>query len=388
MSAITNSSNRVASRRSKKSGRRVSGLVALGFVVAVAVMQPGVAKVAASKGMVFSLSNAPWGNSVLVFRRNQDGSLEPGRPVFTGGKGTGDGLGNQGALALSDSGKWLLAVNPGSDSITVFLVTGERILRREVQPSLGEQPISVTIENDLVYVLNAGSDAIQGFRLDAWGRLTPIAHSRRKLSGNGVGAAQVSFNRDGDLLAVTEKATNRVVTFEVDGDGRPGEANVYDSPAPTPFGFAFGRRDQMLVSEAAGGATGASTLSSWQLAGDGSASLISAAVPSQQSAACWVAVSRDGHLAYVTNTRSDNVSTYAVADNGSVGLAEAAAGQTGSGSAPTDIALDRNNRFLYTLNPGNGTISAFSVDETGVLQLVEHQVVNAGSGRVTGLVAR
>lgn len=346
------------------------------------------AKLASADGAVFSLSNATSGNSVRVFDRMSDGSLNPRRTFPTGGKGTGGGLGNQGALALSDSGNWLLAVNPGSDSVSVFYVFGRFLLRTDIEPSRGMQPISVAIENDIVYVLNAGSDEVEGFRLSIFGRLTPIADSSRPLSASGAGAAQVSFNPTGDLLAVAEKATNRVLTFAVDGDGMLGQAHVQDSPAPTPFGFAFGRRDQMLVSEAAGGAVGASTLTSWQLHADGSATPITAAVPSGQTAACWVAVTRDGRFAYVANTGSNNLSTYAVAEDGATSLQSAIAAQTGAGSAPTDLALDRNSHFLYALNPGNGSISAFQVDTDGALQLIEHQAAGAAGSGATGLVAR
>src|SRR5918993_4907815 len=166
-------------------------------------------------GVVFSLSNATSGNSVRVFERKSDGSLDARRSVATGGQGTGGGLGNQGALALSDSGHWLLAVNPGSDSVSVFFVFGDILLRTDVASSRGMQPTSVAIENDTVYVLNAGSDEVEGFRLSIFGKLTPIANSARALSASGAGAAQVAFNRDGDLLAVTERATNRVLTFAV-----------------------------------------------------------------------------------------------------------------------------------------------------------------------------
>lgn len=339
-------------------------------------------------GAVYALTNAVSGNEVLVFDRRSDGSLSPRRSFHTGGTGTGGGLGNQGALAFSDSGQWLLAVNPGSDSVSVFFVFGNYLLRTDTEHSGGDQPVSVTVENDTVYVLNAGSDELQGFRLSIYGRLTPIAHSRRALSGVGTGAAQVEFNRAGDLLAVTEKATNNVLTFAVDGDGRLGPAHVQASPAPTPFGFAFGRRDVMLVSEAAGGAAGASTLSSYQLQGDGQADIVSAAVPSGQSAACWVVATRDGRYAYVSNTASGNLSAYGVAADGMLGLLDATAADTGAGSAPTDMALDRHNRHLYALNPGNGTISAFNVAADGTLQLIEHQASSRISPAATGLVAR
>lgn len=371
------------------SSHPLPGVAALGLAIALA-MAPGAVAHATdtSEGMVFSLSNASSGNRVLVYERMADGSLEPGASVPTGGNGTSSGLGNQGALALSDSGRWLLAVNPGSNSVSVFRVRGNRLALTDVEPSLGAQPVSVTVEGNLVYVLNAGSDNIRGFRLNPTGRLTPIPHSRRALSGSGTGAAQISLSRNASVLAVTEKATNRVVTFKVHANGRLGSANVQASPAPTPFGFDFGPRNRIFVSEAAGGAAGLSSLTSWQVRTDGRAVPISAAVPSLQSAACWVVVTRDGQFAYVANTGSDNVSTYAIADNGAVGVVDAIAGQTGAGSAPADLALGGDEEFLYTLNPGNNTISAFRVDADGILHLVEHQATGSADGRITGLVAQ
>jgi 6-phosphogluconolactonase len=338
-------------------------------------------------GAVYALTNATGGNEVVVYNRNNDGRLSGRRSFATGGNGSGGGLGNQGAIAFSDSGQWLLAVNPGSDSISVFYSIGNFLFRTDVEPSGGVRPVSVTIEDDLVYVLNAGSDDVQGFRLGIYGRLTPIPGSRRALSGTGTAPAQVEFNRDGDLLAVTEKATNNILTFAVDGDGKLGSATITDSPSPTPFGFAFGRRDTLLVSEAVGGAAGASTLSSYRLNGDGAVTTVSAAVPSGQSAACWVVTTRDGRYAYVSNTASGNLSTYRVSSGGAVMLSAAIAGNTGAGSGPTDMALDRNSRFLYSLNPGNGTISAFRVQNDGALQFIEHEPSGLGTF-ATGLVAR
>lgn len=368
--------------------RRGTGLAPAALAAAMlAVPLFAYANAGWSDGAVYALSNAAAGNEVVVYNRAGDGSLRGRRAFATGGLGSGGGLGNQGAIAFSDSGQWLLAVNPGSDSITVFYSLGSFLFRTDVEPSGGTRPVSVTIEDDIVYVLNAGSDDVQGFRLGIQGRLSPIPGSRRSLSGTATAPAQVEFNRDGDLLAVTEKATNRILTFAVDGDGRLGPATVTDSPSPTPFGFAFGRRDTLLVSEAVGGAAGASTLSSYRLSGAAAVAAVSPAVPSGQSAACWVVTTRDGRFAYVSNTASGNLSRYDVAADGAATLGAAVAAETGAGSGPTDMALDRNSRFLYSLNPANGTISAFRVRSDGALQLIEHEP--SGLGRfATGLVAR
>lgn len=368
----------------KHTSRLSLALFAAFGTAALAVPVVG-ATVGGIDGAVFTLTNNIAGNEVVVFDRFADGSLGAPRRYSTRGTGTGGGLGNQGALALSDSGRWLLAVNPGSNSVSVFLSFGNYLYRTDTEASGGNTPVSVTIEDDVVYVLNAGSDNVQGFRLSIYGTLAPIAGSRRSLSGTGTGAAQVEFNRDGDLLAVTEKATNRVLTFAVDGDGLLGQPNIQNSPTPTPFGFAFGRGDQLLVSEAAGGAAGASTLTSYRLDGDASVDVVSAAVPSGQSAACWVVATRDGRFAYVSNTASGNLSTYGVG-NGAATLATAIAATTGAGSGPTDMALDRNSRFLYVLN--NTTIGAFRVGADGALTRVEDQPLSGVPAFATGLVAR
>jgi hypothetical protein len=126
-------------------------------------------------GNVYTLTNAPGGNEVLIFDRWSDGSLSADGSVPAGGLGTGAGLGSQGALILD--GRWLLAVNAGSDDISM-LNTHASLQVRDVEPSGGDMPISVTIHGPFVYVLNTGSGGnISGFRIDKQGDLTPIPGS-------------------------------------------------------------------------------------------------------------------------------------------------------------------------------------------------------------------
>src|SRR5437588_6311915 len=71
---------------------------------------------------VYTLTNQVAGNGVAVFTRAADGTLSAAGRVATGGTGTGAGLGSQGAVALSDDGRWLFAVNAGSHDVSVFSV--------------------------------------------------------------------------------------------------------------------------------------------------------------------------------------------------------------------------------------------------------------------------
>src|SRR5207253_96166 len=107
-----------------------------------------------------------------------------------------------------------------------------------------------------LYVLNAGgSGNISGFTVDNSGRLTPIAGSTQPLSGSNVGPAQVSFSPDGRQLVVTEKTTNLLDVYSVDANGIASGPTTTPSAGGTPFGFAFGHRSDLFVSEAAGSAS-------------------------------------------------------------------------------------------------------------------------------------
>ena len=51
-------------------------------------------------GKLYTISNAITGNEVLVYNRLSDGSLSKTAVIPTKGKGSGGGLGNQGALTF------------------------------------------------------------------------------------------------------------------------------------------------------------------------------------------------------------------------------------------------------------------------------------------------
>src|SRR4051794_2025268 len=63
-----------------------------------------------SNDAVYVLTNAAAGNAVAIFERQSDGTLRAAGTVATGGRGTGAGLGSQGALVLSEKHHWLFAV--------------------------------------------------------------------------------------------------------------------------------------------------------------------------------------------------------------------------------------------------------------------------------------
>ena len=321
-------------------------------------------------GVVYTLSNAANGNEVIAFDRTAGGSLVFQNTYATSGLGSGAGLGSQGSLMLSADNRWLFAVNAGSDQVSVFAVQPDGLALVDVVNSGGSLPISLTNYKNLLYVLNAGgSGNIAGFEIDEHGALSPIAGSTQPLSNGGAGAApgpaEISFTPDGDTLIVTEKASNLIVAYPVEA-GIADAPVAYPSSGMTPFGFDISQRGVLVVSEAFGGAPGASALSSYTI-DQNAVNLVSPSVPTTQTAACWVAISKDGRYAYTTNAGSGTISSYAISYDGSISLLEAAAGSTGAGSSPIDMAFSNNGSFLYALGGASHAISIFQAQPDGSL---------------------
>ncbi|MEW6601720.1 MAG: beta-propeller fold lactonase family protein [Nitrospirota bacterium] len=346
-------------------------------------------------GAVYTMTNSPMGNSILVFDRSADGTLSAAGSYATGGTGTGGGLGNQGAVVLSQDDRWLFTVNAGSNDISVFAVKPEGLTLMEVISSGGLRPISLTVDRDLLYVLNAGgsvgdADNISGFLVSPDGTLSPLADSTRPLSAASTGPAQIGFTPDGRVLVVTEKATNNILTYTVGRDGYATGPNVYASSGQTPFGFGVGKRNQLFVSEAFGGAPGAGAVSSYIAHPDGTLELVSPSVATNQTAACWVIVSKGGRFAYDTNAGSGSISGFTIDFDGTIMLldADGRTGVTGDGTVPLDMAMSTNGRYLYTLNGGDSTIGAFRVSGKGGLALIAADAASGLPASVNGLAAR
>jgi len=339
-------------------------------------------------GMVFTSSNDAAGNDLLVFARAPDGGLMLVKHAATGGLGGGAGLGSQGAVTLSRDGRFVFVVNAGDNTVSTFGLHGSVLELKSTVDSGGLHPISVTEHDGLVYVLNDGGDGnVAGFR-NRHGMLKPVDGSVRGLSvAGGAAPAQVGFSDDGDALVVTEKATNKLTSYRVKDDGGIRAPIVTPSPGMTPFGFAFNSRNRLIVSEAFGGAPGASTVSSYRF--DNTAPelpiIVSPTVPDGQTAACWVAVTPNGRYAYVTNTGSSNVSSYRVAPDGEITLMFGVAGETGAGSAPLDVAASPDGGHLYVLNANTLTLSSFKIKDDG--SLVSRPVTGGLPAAAAGLAA-
>jgi 6-phosphogluconolactonase len=311
-------------------------------------------------GAVYTITNAASGNGVAYFARSAGGVLTLAATYATGGNGTGTNLGSQGAVALSDDGKLLFAVNAGSGSISEFAVRENRLKLLSTFSSNGALPTSLTIHKNVLYVLDAGAASITGYKIEGKSGVELLAGSTQPLLGTN--PAQVAFSPDGSALVVTEKGTSTLDTFQVGPHGyaKPGVSSP--SAGGTPFGFQFDSLGRAFVSEAAGSA------SSYTIDASG-AHTISGAVVTHQAAPCWLVITGDGRFAYTANAGAGTISGFAIAPDGSIALlnASGATGSFGAGSHPLDEALSSDGRYLYVLVDGHHTIGGFRINADGSL---------------------
>ena len=330
-------------------------------------------------GHLYVNDNTAGTNTIAAFDRHADGSLTPlrGSPFTAGGAGTGTGIGSQGALQITDDGKYLLAVDAGSNQISALRINSDGELSQVgggPVSSGGIKPVSIAVHGSLVYAANAadGGSNYAGFTLNSGGHLRPLAGSTVPLP-DGSSPGDVLFNGDGTRLVGTRVGTSLIDSFTVGADGRltAAPASPFAAQGLGPFGSEFRPTDptQLFVSNAHNVGAGTGTISAFSDATDGTlTSIDSSPFPDFQTAPCWVEISHDGQVLFTVNTASNSISRYAIAADGSLSLL----GSTPLSSAHAgaeDARLGPNGQTLWVVDTGARAITAFAVDGGNLTEL-------------------
>jgi 6-phosphogluconolactonase (cycloisomerase 2 family) len=359
-------------------------LLAFGALAAATLAAAGVASAFATDRAVFVQTDNQAGNQIVAYDRAEDGTLTPAGTYDTGGLGGAlegsvvDHLAAQGSLTYDRQDGLLYAVNAGSDSISVFAVFGDRLALRQVLPSGGSFPVSVSASNGLVYVLNAlEGGSLQGFRVSA-GRLLPIPGSTRALGLNPSATpqftntpGQVSFSPGGTQLIVTTKENgNDVDVFRVTPTGRLAKAHTLNPlPGAVPFAVTFDRQGHLLLSEA-----GPSALASFELREDGTIAQLDSVLTGGTSS-CWVV--RAGRRFYSSNTGSGSVTGFQSSLGGQL---LTPISMTSTDAGPVDTTVAGGARFLYVQTGGEGVVDEFAIEPDGTLAKIGSVIVPGAAG--------
>jgi hypothetical protein len=340
---------------------------------------------AAAAHAVFVQTNDPSANAIRVYDRASNGKLSFAASYATGGLRDStigaptDALSSQGSLTFDAADSLLFAVNAGSDTVTVFAVSGDQLRRTQVVASGGDFPVSVTAKHGLVYALNGGGDgSVSGYRVNG-DQLVPISGSIRSLGLNNTtppnflsSPGQVTLSPSGGQLIIPTKSNGVIDVFNINPTSRPSDTPIQNpSAGAVPFTASFGASGHLIVTEAGGVAEGEGSVSSYVLNPNGTLTTVSAAVANGQDGTCWDAFSR-GFL-YAVNTGSSTIRGYVDAQ-GPLSLLDPSGVTAPTNAGPIDVASA--GRFLYVEESLTGTLGEFGVASDGSLTRI---------GTITGL---
>jgi 6-phosphogluconolactonase (cycloisomerase 2 family) len=330
-----------------------------------------------TQSALFVETDATSGNSILSYQRASDGTISFVNRYQTGGNGgtaanaTADPLASQDGLALANNGSALIAVNAGSNTISVFNVNGTQLQLRQQISSGGEFPDSIATSGRFVSVLNAGgAGSVAEF---TWwnGQLVPVAGQVRSLNLPSNtnppdfhhGAGEVSYTPNGRFLIITTKlSTNSYDVFSVSANGSLATSPVVTAAVnDLPFSFTFDAAGNVVAAEAA-----TSSVTTYKVNSNGSLSSLGT-VSDGQSALCWIS-GTNGYF-FGSNAGSGNVSTFTENSSGAPVLVSSTPTPTHAGT--TDSVVSPDGHFLYVESGGAGTIDAFAIGAGGTLTPIE-----------------
>lgn len=375
-------------------------------------------------------------NSILAYARRPNGTLSFLGSFKTGGKGAElgnndgvDPLVSAYSVVLTPDYRFLLAVNAGSNSVSVFKVLPDfKLHLSSIQRVAGMGPVSIAYSQNIVYVASADADGkfeggndqkgvLSGFKLTKFGYLVPIHKSVRVLTAR---PATIQFSPDGHALLVSfvnagaaELNTTKVdeiAAFAVNSSGRLSRSPVDTASStmlnnkerrnlPTAIGFETVKvrgAQYVIVTEARViGPDGKSapiqtpSISTWRLTGTHKLKpvqldvLVGKSITRGQRATCWIEFSKSAANFWVANTGSGSVSSFSF----NSGISELSREVEATLPAPIDLWRSKDGKFLYQLY--NGHIAVFEIGSggrTGILTKIQ-TVDNLPDRNVQGIVA-
>ncbi len=326
-------------------------------------------------------------NAVLAYHMVGNGKLQHfGGPFYTKGSGVGNPeqrlgpLDSDYELRVSSDGKFLMAVNSGSNTIAVFYMKSNGGLEHVPDspfPSGGQTPVSIDVSGNYVFVVNKSDDPLHTitqapnyttFTIDANGKLTMVSKFETT-PGSSPGMNLVSrdkkfvfgydflgfklmppvgtlrsfnINNSGSLSPVA----GTPYFIPGNAEGMDGALGLWQHPTANILYVGFPLHAQVGV-YSINAVTGALSLQT--------------AVPGGK-ATCWIRTTRDGSRMYVINSGENTVSVFNSSNAASPTLLQKLELKKsgpeyivpGLGafktSEPFSLALSTSEKILYIVN--------------------------------------
>jgi 6-phosphogluconolactonase (cycloisomerase 2 family) len=328
----------------------------------------------------------PGQNAVIAYRQSANGQVTQIGSFNTGGTGVANPAGLLGPddsdkeVIADPDGRLVFAVNQGSNSVAVFRVRPNgslTLVGNAAVNSGGTEPVSLSIANNRLYVVNRG-DEIQGqtgsvapsvtvFNIRPSGVLTEdwaatttlpagLSPSQLLISSNSHLAFLDTFTPP-PLNNVTD--ANEVLPFQIGANGTltPVASGGMGVPVSPPLLLGLAQHPTQSIIYA--GLTGANEVGVFTFDSAGDLTL-SGTVDVQGKGPCWTIVSANGQFLYTADTGTNSVGVFSLANPlQPVQIQEFVLGgpqnPTGNPSAARqttdfEFALDPSGKTLYVID--------------------------------------
>ena len=322
-------------------------------------------------GGVYSMTNDATTNTVVGYAKSEDGSLTLLGEYATGGAGTGatsvvpgpgagaiDPLASNYSVVMSEDNQFVFAVNAGSNEITSFTVNADYSLTMaDIISTVDLDPVSLASTGNVVYVacVNGGVGTLRGFTFDTDGIFTPTGSA--SLTGR---PTAIRFTKDNQFLVATQVDNQIIQVFPLSGT-QLGTPVVYEYAAPpagrsvpNPFGLETierGGQQIVVVGEARVFTPSGdvdlqtSSISTFEVGTNGVLTPISLDVRTDSDgddsvgpiATCWVSASADGSIVYTSNTNDNSLSNFSIGIDGVASLTQSRAYQDPRTTTPGEL---------------------------------------------------
>ena len=274
-------------------------------------------------------------NAVLAYVNMGDGNLVPlpGSPFLTAGEGVGNTMQKLGPedsdtqLKITADGKFLLAINPGTNTIAVFAINADGTLTPVAGSpfsSGGQTPSSIDIRGNYVYVINKSDDYAHPvtqapnyttFTIDNNGKLSPVAGSTYE-TAVGSSPAQALVSNNGKFLFGADflgfmlmPPTGTLRSFTIsNGKLTPVAGTPYALPAAEDGGalglWQHPKSNTLYVGFPVSAKVGVYNIN------PNSGELTYQTSVAAGAAACWIRTNAKGDRLYVLNTAENSVGVY------------------------------------------------------------------------------
>ncbi len=265
-----------------------------------------------------------------------------------------------------NNGSELLAVNAGSDTVSVFAVDGTNLRLLQQVASQGLFPDSIATSGRFVAVLNAGgAGAVAEFVL-VNGRLVALSGQVRALGLSNTtppefhhGVGEVAYTPNGQHLIITGKLSNNAYdVFSVANNGALGAAPVVTpSDNALPFSFTFDDAGNVVSTEASN-----SSVDTYSVNANGTLPSLGS-VSDGATALCWIS-GANGYF-FGSNAGSSDITSFDETSTGAPQIVASVAATTHAGT--TDSVVSPDEKFLYVESGGAGTIDVFAIGPNAAL---------------------